>query len=391
MVPLTYMCLQAVRSVVVLRLRHKVLILCAPPLELMPPKVARLGHIAFETPDLESSTEFFTDVVGFEEVERTDESVYLRAVDEFYHHSFVLHAGEEAGVDHVAWQTWTAEDLAALAEELEEAGYDLTPVAAGEEVGQGEAYRFSTPSGHRFEIYYEMEKPQPPEEKRSKLNNRPYNPNTTVHIAPQQIDHVQLWNPDGKALADWFQNELEFMEQEHFDLSDGTRWGTFLTASRSKIDAAIIHGEDDDATDDEGDGAVTPADLGLDETALPPGFDGIDAVLVGADAVLADGRVVNKTGTRALSLAATRVGVPVYVVAARAKVRPDRAIHGEATDPASVYDGETALRIASPRFDVTPADCVTAVVTEDGPLDGDAIRRVAAEHRKRAAWVDAVD
>jgi len=212
----------------------------------MPPKIARLGHIAFETPDLESSTEFFTDVIGFEEVERTDDSVYLRAVDEFYHHSFVLQAGDEAGVDHVAWQTWTGEDLEALADELASEGYDLTHVEAGEEAGQGEAYRFSTPSGHRFEIYHEMEKPQPPEEKRSKLNNRPYNPNTTVHIAPQQIDHVQLWNPDGKALADWFQDELNFMEQEHFDLGDGTRWGTFLTASRSKIDAAIIHGEDDD-------------------------------------------------------------------------------------------------------------------------------------------------
>jgi len=154
---------------------------------------------------------------------------------------------------------------------------------------------------------------------------------------------------------------------------------------------------DDDATDGgadsdpDGHATTTPADLGLDPTVLPSGFDGIDAVLVGADAVLADGRVVNKTGTRTVSVAAARAGVPVYVVATRAKVRPDRTVHGEATDPASVYDGEAALRVASPRFDVTPADCVTAVLTEDGPLDRDAIRRVAAEHRARAAWVDAVD
>jgi len=154
---------------------------------------------------------------------------------------------------------------------------------------------------------------------------------------------------------------------------------------------------DDDASDGgadsdpDGHATTTPADLGLDATGLPPGFDGIDAVLVGADAVLADGRVVNKTGTRAVSVAAARAGVPVYVVATRAKVRPDRTVHGEATDPASVYDGEAALRVASPRFDVTPADCVTTVLTEDGPLDRDAIRRVAAEHRARAAWVDAVD
>ena len=139
-----------------------------------------------------------------------------------------------------------------------------------------------------------------------------------------------------------------------------------------------------------GDGATT-ADLGLDEASLPPGYDGVDAVLVGADAVLADGRVVNKTGTRALSLAADRAGVPVYVVAARAKIRPDEAIHGEATDPAPVYDGEASIRVASPRFDVTPADCVTAVVTEDGPLDVEALSAVANEHRDRARWIDALD
>ncbi|RXK47336.1 NUDIX domain-containing protein [Halorientalis pallida] len=111
-----------------------------------------------------------------------------------------------------------------------------------------------------------------------------------------------------------------------------------------------------------------------------------DAALVGADTVLADGRVVNKVGTRALALAAARENVPLYVVAARDKISPGSDPHLEAADPATVYDGDAVLSVAAPLFDVTPPDLVTALVTEDGPLDADAVRAVADDHRTLADW-----
>jgi translation initiation factor 2B subunit (eIF-2B alpha/beta/delta family) len=128
-----------------------------------------------------------------------------------------------------------------------------------------------------------------------------------------------------------------------------------------------------------------PADAGTAD-GKPADDPAVDAVLVGADAVLADGSVVNKAGTRALALAAAHEGVPTYVAAARDKVRPDEVVHGESGDAAAVYDGDEPVRVACPTFDRTPAALVDGVVTEDGVLDVATVREVAAEHRRAAGW-----
>ncbi|MFB6084373.1 MAG: NUDIX domain-containing protein [Halorientalis sp.] len=111
-----------------------------------------------------------------------------------------------------------------------------------------------------------------------------------------------------------------------------------------------------------------------------------DAALVGADTVLADGRVVNKVGTRALALAAAREDVPLYVATARDKISSDADPRLESADRATVYDGDANLSVAAPLFDVTPPDLVAGLVTEDGPLDPDAVESVAADHGELADW-----
>jgi len=112
---------------------------------------------------------------------------------------------------------------------------------------------------------------------------------------------------------------------------------------------------------------------------------GVEAVLVGADTVLPDGRVVNKVGARGATLAAAYEGIPVVVVAARDKVSPRETTDLEPRDPAELYDGDAPLDVLAPTFDVSPADPVT-LVTEDGPLDAAAVADIAARHRARARW-----
>ncbi|MDS0299897.1 NUDIX domain-containing protein [Halogeometricum sp. S1BR25-6] len=122
--------------------------------------------------------------------------------------------------------------------------------------------------------------------------------------------------------------------------------------------------------------------------ALADGDVAPDAVVVGADAVLPDGSVVNKTGTTGLALAAREAGVPVYVVAARDKIRPtgDDRVADEASPAESVYDGEESVDVFAPTFERVPGRLVDGLATEDGLLDGDDARRVAAEHAEHAAW-----
>lgn len=114
--------------------------------------------------------------------------------------------------------------------------------------------------------------------------------------------------------------------------------------------------------------------------------DAYDAVLVGADTVLPDGRVLNKAGTRAVALAADHEGVPVYAVAAAAKVSPDPDPRFESADSADVYDGPADLSVHAPLFDVTPAPLLAGVITEDGLLDASDVAAVAEQHRARRDW-----
>jgi len=111
----------------------------------------------------------------------------------------------------------------------------------------------------------------------------------------------------------------------------------------------------------------------------------VDAAVVGADAVLPDGRVINKVGTRAAALAAARESVPVYAVAARDKVRADAEPDLEPLPPGAVYGGDADLDVLAPTFDVTPAGDPT-LVTEEGPLGPGAVAAVAREARERARW-----
>lgn len=210
----------------------------------MTPAVHSLSHVALETPDVAASLDFFGDAIGFEETDREDGTVYLRAPDEFAHHSISLAEADRPGVDHIGWQTVDAESVDSFAEHLEGEGIDVRWVDAGEEPGQGRAVRFDVPSGHRFELCHEMESPDAPPDRRSKLRNKPYAETTTNPVAPRRIDHVQIWDPEARDVARWLCEHLGFRVQESYDTSDGSRWGTFVSANGVKIEAAVIRDDD---------------------------------------------------------------------------------------------------------------------------------------------------
>jgi len=111
-----------------------------------------------------------------------------------------------------------------------------------------------------------------------------------------------------------------------------------------------------------------------------------DTLVVGADRVLPDGRVVNKAGTRPASLSAAAADVDCYAVCATDKVAPRASWDREEREPEELYDGDADIAVSNPTFDVTPASAVT-VVTERGVLGRDDIEAIAAAHRDRSEWV----
>jgi translation initiation factor 2B subunit (eIF-2B alpha/beta/delta family) len=112
----------------------------------------------------------------------------------------------------------------------------------------------------------------------------------------------------------------------------------------------------------------------------------VDSVVVGADTVLRDGSIVNKTGTRGAALAAAREEVRLLVATAADKISPATEAILEAGPPEAVYDGQAPVAAENPTFDVTPADLVDGVVTEQGLLDVEEVVAVADRHAALADW-----
>lgn len=104
----------------------------------------------------------------------------------------------------------------------------------------------------------------------------------------------------------------------------------------------------------------------------------VDRIVVGADRIAANGDTANKIGTYVVAVLAQRHGVPFYVAAPLSTVDPETPTGAEipieerAADEVTDVFGtriapdETAA--ANPAFDVTPAELVTAIITEVGVL-----------------------
>jgi len=102
----------------------------------------------------------------------------------------------------------------------------------------------------------------------------------------------------------------------------------------------------------------------------------IDAVIVGADRIAANGDVANKIGTYSVAVLAKEHGIPFYVAAPISTVdlnTPDgsgipieQRASTEVTHLAGKQIAPDNVRVENPAFDVTPSKYVTAIITERG-------------------------
>jgi methylthioribose-1-phosphate isomerase len=102
----------------------------------------------------------------------------------------------------------------------------------------------------------------------------------------------------------------------------------------------------------------------------------VDLIVVGADRIAANGDTANKIGTYTLAVLAARHKIPFYVAAPVSTFDlaiPDGShipIEQRHADEVTGY-GDTrwaphGVMVSNPAFDVTPADLITALITERG-------------------------
>ena len=124
----------------------------------------------------------------------------------------------------------------------------------------------------------------------------------------------------------------------------------------------------------------------IDDAAVGLYIATVNKVMVGADRICADGRLINGIGTYQLALAAARASIPFYVLCETLKF--DARLRSDEVD---LEDKETSeviesgrlppgVRVKNPHFDITPLELVTGIVTENGVLEPEEVISYMQKH-----------
>lgn len=199
--------------------------------------VAQLSHVEILTPKPDETLWFFKELLALEETEREGQSVYLRAYEDFYHHTLKVTESTDAGMRHCAWRTVSPQALERRVQALQSTG--LGKGWSDGDLGHGPAYQFQTPDGHDMELLWEVDYYEPPEEMRSKLINRPQK-KPLRGVPVRRLDHVNLMAQDVTPNKEFFEENLGFKLRENIVFNDGTEVGAWLSVSPLVHEVAVM-------------------------------------------------------------------------------------------------------------------------------------------------------
>jgi catechol 2,3-dioxygenase len=197
--------------------------------------IAHLGHIELLTPKPEESLHFFVNVLGMTESGRSGDSVYLRAWDDYEHHTLKLTASRLAGMGHVGFRMRSPQALERRIAALQSSGFEIGWTKG--DLGHGPAYLCQDPDGHKIELYYETEWYQAPPELRPALKNQAQRfPARGCNV--RRLDHFNGLAVDIEANRRFFENYLGFRLSEQIVLDNGQEAAMWMTATNKSYDFA---------------------------------------------------------------------------------------------------------------------------------------------------------
>jgi catechol 2,3-dioxygenase len=191
-------------------------------------EIAHLGPVELLTPRGEESLRFFVDVMGMEVEHQEGAATYLRGWGDYQPWSLKLIASETSGMGVLGLRAWSPEALERRVSAVEGAG--LGDGWVDGDRGRGPSYRFRDPDGHRFELYYECERYDPPPHLRPSLKNVPGR-YTGRGCAVKRLDHVNVLAADVRANREFCVDALGYRLYERVELDDGSEAGAWMSTS----------------------------------------------------------------------------------------------------------------------------------------------------------------
>ena len=205
--------------------------------------ILRPGLIQLRVTDLDKTLEHYVDHIGLNEVGRDGDRVFLKGWDEFDHHSVTLRKADAAGLDFFSFKCDSEQTVAHYRQRIEAYGLAVEDIAAGEQPGFGKRIRFEIASGHKIELYSEVELAEQhpilenpdciPVEKRGEMMLRGMKAN--------RFDHGLLYGPNVMEVKKFFEQVLDFKTAEQVDHEDRSQqFAIWLTCSTKAHDIAFV-------------------------------------------------------------------------------------------------------------------------------------------------------
>ena len=197
--------------------------------------VAHLGHVELLTDRFDESLDFFVNVYGLTVSGTEGDSVYLRAWDDYEFHSLKLTASNTTGMAHCGYRTSSVAALQRRVNAIDAMGLGIGWTDG--DLGHGPSYRFNSPDGHVFELYWETQKYRAPDEEAPALKNLAQRYHGRG-AAPRRLDHFNLLATDVSKMRDFMVGALGSRVTEMIRLDNGRIGGCWFTVNNKGYDMA---------------------------------------------------------------------------------------------------------------------------------------------------------
>lgn len=196
----------------------------------LPFNILRCSYGVLGVKDLDVSRKFYADTLGLIETETTEDSVYLRCLEERQHHSFVLVKSDVSDVKALGFKVAFEHDLDALKTHLDNLGIENAWTTRH---GQGRILWSKTPQGMLLEFYFEMDKAERMLQQYGLYRG----------CSPQRFDHFNCFTYDIQATYEFFVRDLGFKLTEYTATEETDEmWACWMHRKGSVHDMALTNG-----------------------------------------------------------------------------------------------------------------------------------------------------
>jgi catechol 2,3-dioxygenase len=174
--------------------------------------VAQLASVEMFSPKVDETVWFFTELLGMTVSGRDGDSVYLRAYEDWYHHSLKVTYRDTPGVGRTTWRSSSPQALGRRVDALAANGVAVDWREG--DLGQGPTVDFASPSGNAHSLLWEVDYFKASDEQASRLLSRPQK-RPIKGVPVRRLDHVNHLVDDVTKNREFLQDTLGFRLREN--------------------------------------------------------------------------------------------------------------------------------------------------------------------------------